>query len=60
MGGEIRSDVQQNTRTGVRVVCRLNRRQGLMFDFSTGLATAFGADADIVSLAYQFMWRGKM
>jgi hypothetical protein len=47
------------TRTGVRVVYPLNRRQELMFDFSTGLATAFGADADIVSVAYQIMWGGK-
>jgi hypothetical protein len=55
---EIRNDLQNNTRSGVALAYPLSRRQGLLFTWSTGLATRIGADFDSYAVAYQVMWGG--
>lgn len=55
---EIRQDLQNNTRSGVVLAYPLGRRQGLVFSWSTGLATRIGADFDSYAVGYQVMWGG--
>ena len=52
-------DLQRNSRFGVTYSVPLARRHSLKFAAHTGAFTQVGADFDVVSLAYQFLWMSK-
>jgi hypothetical protein len=56
--GVQRNDFQENQRWGLAFAFALNRRHGVKLAAVTGLSTRIGADADTVSVAYQYMWGG--
>jgi hypothetical protein len=57
--GALRSTLQTNSRWGLAVAIPVNRRQGLKFGFTRGLATRIGADYKTYSVGYLFLWGGK-
>jgi hypothetical protein len=58
LNGIDRFDLQRNSRVGLTYSAPLTRRQSLKLAASTGAFTQIGADFDVVTLAWQFMWSG--
>ena len=54
----VREDPQNNSRLGVTLVMPLGKGQGIMFTYMSGLTVRYGADFDIIALAYQYRWGG--
>ena len=52
VGGEVRADLQRNSRFGGTVVVPLGRRQAVKFGYSGGVVTSSGGDYDIFLVSY--------
>ena len=54
--GVVQNTFQRNTRLGATMAWSLGRGHALRGAFSTGVATRFGGDFDVVSLGYSYSW----
>ncbi len=54
--GQLRNDLQKNTRIGATFSLPMARRQALKVVYTSGLTTRIGADFDSIVLAYQYTW----
>ncbi len=56
VGGIDKADLQRNSRIGFTYSVPLARRHSIKLAAHTGAFTQVGADFDVVTLAYQFVW----
>jgi hypothetical protein len=59
VNGTEKLDLQRNSRVGCTFSVPLARRHSLKMAAHTGAFTQVGADFDVVTLAYQFLWGGR-
>jgi hypothetical protein len=57
VGGELRADLQRNSRIGATVVVPIRGRHGVKVGYSTGVVTESGGDFEEVLLSYQVLFR---
>ncbi len=56
IGGELRADLQRNSRAGVTLVFPVRPHHALRASLSAGTVTSSGGDFDLFSLVYIFAW----
>ena len=56
LGGELKDDLQRNSRIGLTLSLPLRRRQTLRLSGATGAFTSFGADFDQFQVSYLYRW----
>lgn len=56
LGGELKDDLQRNSRIGLTLSLPLKPRHSLRLAAATGAFTSFGADFDQVLMAYLYRW----
>jgi hypothetical protein len=57
VGGELRGDLQRNSRVGATVVFPLRQGHMIRGNFSTGAVTSSGGDFNILAVSYLYIWR---
>lgn len=57
VGGELRGDLQRNSRIGATIVVPIRGRHGIKVGYSTGVVTESGGDFEEILLSYQVLFR---
>jgi hypothetical protein len=57
VGGELRADLQRNSRIGVTVVVPIRGRHAVKVGYSSGVVTESGGDFEEILLSYQVLFR---
>jgi hypothetical protein len=56
---DAREDPQNNSRLGITLAVPLRRGHAIMLTYMSGLTVRYGADFDILAVAYQYRWGGR-
>lgn len=59
LNGIDRDDVQKNSRSGLALAYRVNKKHSLKVAYTTGVTTRYGSDYSTFILAYQYLWFDK-